>query len=115
MGFNANEFYIRPAAFAAGGAGTTSPPLVVERDCELVAIAMGVGTVINDAITTMSLWVNGADSGVDILLPVLAANTGGVYYPDAKHYFSKFDTFLLSSDGNAGTNPIVSSTVICRI
>ena len=115
MGFDANEFYIQTTAFAAGVPATFSVQTTVERDCELVAIAFGVGAVNNDLAMDMSLFVANADTGVNIVLPILAADSGVVAYPDAQHFFTKGDTFRLVSDGVATTVPVVTSTLVCRI
>ncbi len=119
MGFSANEFYLPFEAFAAGGV-TANLQVVIPRDCEFVGVVLAVGTNANTDVKALSVRKNQAtaaplDTTVDVSLTALAANTGDMFYPDARIFFTKFDTVQLISDGAGADTPTVSGTYIFRI
>lgn len=79
------------------GSGTTQLK-TVPHECELRAVAANF-TVVTDAALTFDVLVNGADSGVDVLVPSGEGGADGDRYPlSAQLFLAAGDGIRLSSN-----------------
>lgn len=107
-----NDYFIPIGNVDLGGSGDTSSIVTCPDNGKVEGVSFNTTEAI-DVAGTCDVWVNGADSGVDVDFAITAVDTGGIALPDASLYIADHDAVQLVSNDEPGTG-IVDCTLIIR-
>lgn len=101
MGFNLNDYHLPIGRFSAFGTlANATQQVVIPYDGKLTRLFVNLPSVALDAATTINVFKNGVDTGVNAVTPASAAASAGVEAVlDGSVEFKAGDNIVLTSGG----------------
>jgi len=95
-------------------AGQVCEQVVIPEDGEIIAVIVNSNAAVS-TVTTCDILLDGADSGVDLVIPAASADVGQECYTDAKCYVRRGQRLVYQSNGETtGTHAARFTTIIRR-